>query len=370
MRRRTDFKDTGENEESEKEKSNKAETPFNLKRSTTGNLGGVSSWGLSGGFTPGGAFGNFAIGSPTATAPDKRPGFGSLRGNTESRFKGLMKETTEDDKSPSQTASLANLGQTERPNPPKDQQLSSKALIEAIGIDDDIPIGSAALQGADDMSPPRSRLNETQTRPFAQELDDSSILARLGQQTPARRDAAPEAMSPTHTNPYQSPENERPDLNSMGMDHPGLSTMQSRNAAMGSEADFTPLSGLGFSRPGFDGGDRSQTSSAGPRGSAFSGLGPLPGLGGSNSAWPTTLPTSATTPSRERPLGGFGGAFGENIFSPQDNHAQSLSQPAFGPSMGSMGRGAASRLGPLLPHSMPEPQQPMPTDAMFDAFTE
>src|SRR5699024_9201838 len=105
--------------------------------------------------------------------------------------------------------------------------------------------------------------------------------------------------------------------------------------------------GRGFGAAAFDGGDRSQTSSAGPKNY------PL----GSLSGWPAPVGPSSGTPDRERP--NFSNAFGSSLFSPMGElQSPGLSNfgSVFGPpgaggiGAGSIGRG--SKMGSLFPPAM------------------
>jgi PERQ amino acid-rich with GYF domain-containing protein len=363
-RRRTDFKDTGDSsdEKPAAEASDAARAPFSgLKRTATGPLntavgGGSSPWSAtpqSAGFSPMGAFGNFAInsnatvGTPTS---DKRPGLAG--GRAESRFKGLMAKDNDDTKS-----SQANPGGLE--SIPHDDQHGQHAT------------GSAALGGGQDISPPRSRGFGTPSRqdsrddfghgafgmtsdPFrtlmGQQHDQSH--ARSQQQVPASNDA----MSPADTNPYQSPEHVPADLDDADDDASDLHNAHLPNLggimndAMSSGAGaFHGLGNLGRV-PAAPPSDRSQTSSVGPnRGfGGFSGLGALPGLGGA-SAWGGPQ-ASIGTPSRDRAA--IAGNFGDNPFgSSAELGSPSLAAlsglGAFGAHPG-QSRGG-SRLGSLFP---------------------
>jgi PERQ amino acid-rich with GYF domain-containing protein len=363
-RRRTDFKDTGDSsdEKPAADVTDAARAPFSgLKRTATGPLntavgGGSSPWSAtpqSAGFSPMGAFGNFAInsnatvGTPTA---DKRPGLAG--GRAESRFKGLMAKDSDDAK-PSQ----ATPGGLE--SIPHDEQREQHAT------------GSAALGGGQDISPPRSRGFGTPSRqdsrddfghgafgmtsdPFrtlmGQQHDQSH--ARSQQQPPAGNDA----MSPADTNPYQSPEHAPADLGDADDDTsdlhnahlPNLGGIMNDSMSSGAGA-FHGLGNLGRV-PAAPPSDRSQTSSVGPnRGfGGFSGLGALPGLGGA-SAWGGPQ-ASIGTPSRDR--ANIAGNFGDNPFgSSADLGSPSLAAlsglGAFGAHPG-QSRGG-SRLGSLFP---------------------
>ncbi|KAK8080926.1 GYF domain-containing protein [Apiospora hydei] len=122
----------------------------------------------------------------------------------------------------------------------------------------------------------------------------------------------------------------------------------------------------GFAPGGFDGSDRSQTSSVGAKAYPFSGA-----LGG----WPTSA-----TPDRERnPFGSaFGGTLGGSLFNPMgDLHSPSLGNlnGVFGPpsttglaGSGSIGR--ASKLGSLFPPAMQSQMQGHDNESLSDSVPD
>jgi PERQ amino acid-rich with GYF domain-containing protein len=375
IRRRTDFGKESGQEESSKEASPKVDTgSFALKRTTTGGLGSnTSAWAQtpSATFSPiGGAFGSFAL-SPSASTSEKRPGFGSLRG--ESKFKNLLKEANEqDEQTIREKASVSSLS---RENWRESKDTRSRGNREMPGGDEGTS-GSAALQGTDGSTPRlTSGLLSGIGVSMGQDLenDDSGLLQNLTQQTPHRRDDHGETLSPTNTNPYQSPENEKSEpsdlsggLTGLHATHPGLGGFDNESESI------NPLAGLGSLGLSEAINERNQTTSAGMfGGDAFRGLAPLPGLG-SASAWSATLPT-AGTPTRERPQGTFGGAFGDSIFSPIENPAAVGPFPptGFGPSnvLGGFGRGG--RLGLLSNQAIDRSRSQesrLSGDTLFDAL--
>jgi PERQ amino acid-rich with GYF domain-containing protein len=341
-RRRTDFKDKGESSDSEAPRP-----PFSgVKRTATTALnttvGGASSpWSAtaqSAGFSPMGTFGNFAVasnatmGTPTS---DKRAGMAG--GRAESRFKGLMAKDNDDG-------------------------LREKSL-EADEQHEQHMTGSAALGGGQDISPPRSRGFGTPSRQdsrddfglsaFGMTTDPFRSLMGGQQHEAAQPDGAQQpadAMSPSDTNPYQSPEHAPADVDDESDVHnahlPNLSGIMS-------DSTSAPFHGLGNSGrvPAAPPSDRSQTSSVGPnRGfGGFSGLGALPGLGGA-SAWGGTQ-ASIGTPNRDRAA--LAANFGDNPFGSSDLGSPSLASlsglGAFGTHPG---QARGSRLGSLLPISV------------------
>lgn len=161
-----------------------------------------------------------------------------------------------------------------------------------------------------------------------------------------------EPMSPTNTNPYQSPEVER-----AIPDDPDVVDSEYRGSHVPTAAGFGHPSRVQASQ--FDGtaSDRSRTSSAGAsRGFPNLGnLGGLAGLGGLNT-W-SGAPGAVGTPSRTIPSAsaafadtGFGGL--DDLTSP--THGQAAGSGFFGGSsnVGAVGRG--SKMGSLFPTAMQE----------------
>jgi PERQ amino acid-rich with GYF domain-containing protein len=396
LRRTTDFKDAG-NDETDKDRPRDqpegSNSPFGtLKRSTTApftaSLNQPSSpWSAgpqSGGFSPMGAFGNFAA-PPASATSEKRPGFGSMRG--ESRFKGLMSKESGDDLGrgviEKQSSGSLNKGgdvDSSRQLPSSWMEARSNRPMSNDTDpfpDDELRAGSAAL-GGQDASPPAQY-----GTPHRQNSGDNSGFGAFGmtadqgfhqlhQQTP-QHGSGNEPMSPTNTNPYQSPDQDR--SSDVGTEDTDLHQSHLAGSAGFGEgpgagmAPFGNLGGLGRLQTGHDlqGTDRSQTSSAGPN-RGFTGLGALGGLGGlsglGGSPWSSAIPT-AGTPSRDR--GGFGSPFGEGPFGAA-NDMQSPSLPGLGlgnnmpfgagpaggfGGHGTIGRGA-SKMGSLFPTAMQE----------------
>lgn len=417
VRRRTDLKDSAtasSAEEREKEKTRDGASENigsfgSLKRTTTapfsvGITGPSSPWSAtpqSAGFSPMGAFGSFAIGSnPTQSMPsEKRPGFGSVKG--ESRFKGLMTKDSSEDivKGAREKPSLGNLGkvgeaESSRPTPSWMEARSNRPTSNDTDPfpDDDLRTGSAALGGGQDMSPPRHQGVSAFGTPNRQESRDDPGFSAFGMtsdttglreifhgrdsyqhHTPQQRsgEGIHEPMSPTDTNPYQSPEHERTDTEDIDTDgsdihnahFPGLGSFQVDPNVGAGLPPFSALGTLGRVSGAYEAAasDRSQTSSTGPaRGfPSLGGLGGLPGLGGP-SAWPSGQP-SIGTPVRER--GAFGAGFDGMFGSVGELQSPSLaglgSSSLFGPGSGSglggnntIGRG--SKLGSLFPAAMQE----------------
>lgn len=326
-----------------------------------------------------GAFGAFSLGSNAAQSPtsDKRPGFGSLRG--ESRFKGLLsRDSTEDiGASVKEKPSLSNLGRlpeednSARSRSPWGEPVRTRTTrSETNPFLEEPRSGSAALGGSQDVSTSShqaldplgfSAFGMTPSLPGFRELLQSHENSR--NPTPGLPQGH-EPSSPTNTNPYQSPHGEKTDADDVDTDgsdiqqsnHPGISGLRDPSGPFGSLRRM----GSGIDVPSVD---RSQTSSVGTnRGfGSFGGLGGLSGLGGSG-GWPSSA--TVGTPSRDRPA--FSAGFGDPIFgSMADIQSPSLSTLGgggfFSPHAGISGTGSlgrsSSKLGSLFPPAMQEQMQ-------------
>lgn len=395
FRRKTELKETFglSSEDSNKDNggpSMPAASPFgSLRRTSTqpvsaGINGPSSPWSgapPSAGFSPMGAFGNFAVGGGSAQTPiadEKKPGFGSVRG--QSRFKGLMSAGGSEDKGlkVKEKASMNNLERlAESTNEPTQAQwandrtaLPRNSNAGLYGDEEDFGTGSAAL-GGDDASPPLSQSSRYRN-PDRQTSYDEIGFSSVGvssdmppfrelmqrrdyaqQQTPHGRHQgignSNEPMSPTNTNPYQSPEGEKAIPEDVDTDESDLHSSHYPGAAPfghGSRGLQNQLDGQI--------GDRSQTSSTGAsRGfPSLGGLGDLGSLGGSG-AW-SAAPGAIGTPSRAQP--GFGAAFGDaasGTLADLTSRSQSglSGSTLFGTgSTGTINRN--SRLSSLLPNAM------------------
>jgi PERQ amino acid-rich with GYF domain-containing protein len=384
LRRKTDLRDTASNtkptEDKEKPKDfAEISSPFgSLKRSATnpvvsGLAGPPSPWTSASQTTniaPMGAFGSFSIGAsnpqPTTSTTEKRPGFGSVRG--ESRFKGLLSKDSSEDvgmlaKDRGLPREIDRLTEDEgsRSQSPWNEPLKTRATRSETNPFDEPRSGSAALGGSEEVG---SSVDELGFGAFGMTAGVPGLRDLLGRGDGAR-DAPShlqglEPTSPTNTNPYQSPRGEKvdDDVDTDGSDvqrsqHPGLSGLRDDSSAPPFGSIRRGGSGLDIST-----GDRSQTSSVGPnRGfSNLGGLGALPNIGGGG-AWPSA--GAIGTPTRERPA--FSG-FGDPIFgSMGEMQSPSLSTLGGGGFFGSHGGlsgtgsiGRASKMGSLFPASMQE----------------
>ncbi|KAL8895482.1 MAG: hypothetical protein Q9192_003605 [Flavoplaca navasiana] len=392
LRRRTDFKDKPFGSALDEEndgKSLEGISPFGgLKRTVTGPVGSTlngpsSPWSTgpqSAGFSPMGTFGNFSLVGSTNQPPaplERKSTYGSVRG--ESRFKGLMNAESSEDmnakiKEKSSVSSLERLAESSNEPAASGWDLPRSTQPVAQGQPNDEPYqsGSAAL-GGDDASPPPqppSRFDSQHPIP-RDEIGFSSFGAPSAmpsfREMMQRRDPSQpqmqhsqgiqghpmnEPMSPTNTNPYQSPEVER-----AIPDDPDVVDPEYRGSHMPTAAGFGHPSRVQASQ--FDGtaSDRSRTSSAGAsRGFPNLGnLGGLAGLGGLNT-W-SGAPGAVGTPSRAIPSAsaafadtGFGGL--DELTSP--THGQAAGSGFFGGSsnVGAVGRG--SKMGSLFPTAMQE----------------
>ena len=308
-----------------------------------------------------GAFGNFSLdgvsGQPS-TPGDKKLGFGSVRG--ESRFKGLMgKDSSEDmgtkakDKGPSSF---------EKPNESAcDQKWGHERTMRPMSKDSGLwgdldrtggaSLGgeepNAAAQGFQMMGDAQKARTQAGFSAFSAAPDQPSFSDLMGRREHGLSESQqaqqylsghpPEPMSPTSTNPYQSPESERRNAENE----------PNENAQAGFFGNNQPSrSGLSA----FEDADRSQTSSVGPT-RAFPPIGGLGGLGGLGSASPwSAAPGAIGTPSRT--TAAFPG-FGDTRFHAGDG------QPPSAGGYGSMGSGSfggfsRSKMGSLFPPQMQE----------------
>ena len=322
-RKSGDVKEMEEGQELERNDQRDASTrlPFgNLIRShTTGSPGTSSAWPpstQSGAITPGtGGFGAFAM--PSSTIGDKRVG-GTSR---------LAHLIPKDGPDPKQAEVQGQ--QSWRPRPRTD--------TDPFG--DDSLSGSAVLGGAQDTSAGLHSSHRTGTlgTPVKASAGDFGMSGlNLGGHGEDNLQ-----VSPSETNPYRSPPAaDRHDQDDDGRHDKVYGGNYPENSSLN-------LLGRGFGGVGFEGSDRSQTSSVGGKGFPLSGI----------SGWSAPGP-SAGTPDQERP--NYGAAFGGSLFNPLGGDIQSpgvgLPGNAFGPhsagaiGTGSIGRG--SKLSSLLPAAM------------------
>lgn len=400
LRRKTEFKENlgpgSEDRDKEANGPNVATaSPFGLLRRTStqpvsaGINGPSSPWSgapPSAGFSPMGAFGNFSIGSGSAQAPttdEKKPGFGSVRG--QSRFRDLMgagssEETASKVKEKASANSPERL--TESMNEPTQAQwandrstLPAHVPADLYGDEEDFGTGSAAL-GGDDPSPPLPQSSKYRN-PDRQTSYDEFGFSSLGlssdmppfRELMQRRDYAQqqnpqgsnqgmghsnEPMSPTNTNPYLSPEGEK-----------AVPEDNDTNESDLHDSHYPGAGPFGHAPRGFqnqlDGhtSDRSQTSSTGAsRGfPSLGGLGDLGNTGGSG-AW-SAAPGAIGTPSRAQP--GFGAAFGDSAFGPLGDAASRSQSVLSGTTLFGAGTtgtvSRSSRLNSLLPNAMQDPMR-------------
>ena len=369
LRRKTDFKDNfgpkldDQDREDGKPGLDTASPIGTLRRTATNPLsaglnGPSSPWSAgpsSAGFAPMGAFGNFGA-PPSAT--DRKPGFG----RSESRFKSLMSgASSEDMKKAKDQSSLRNTSESfdEHVRSPweSDAPQQRKNLGDLYEEESQRPAGSAAL-GGDDASPPS--LHSPRSRNTDSQSYDDIGFASIGggsdmgfpdfaqrsrnfshQQGPYQSQQQAhygEPLSPTYTNPYQSPEAEKAVPSDFEAEEIDRLSHQAN-----------PTLGRGFPSQLDPSGDRSQTSSAGPS-RGFPSLTGLSNLGGISGVPRSAAPGAVGTPSKafgDSPFGSFGdigppnsaGFGGSGFFGTS------------GPSMNSIptGAGRGSKLASFLP---------------------
>ena len=335
----------------EPNEGSKPALPFGgLIRSNT--AGGPSSpWGTGPtAMSPMGNFGSFPIGQsgvpPTPT--DKRPGFGSIRG--ESRLAHLMpKESSEDLNAKSNAA---------------DKQWRSRPRTDTDPFGDNPVSGSAALGGGQDDSPPQTAKrvsgSDTPARGTSSEFGMSDApsfresMRAQSHQTPQKGEYDP--LSPSNTNPYASPADQNrhdAESGSYDDDHQHIG----RNQTLGGipEHQANMFGGLRNFASGLEGSDRSQTSSV-TGNKPLSSIGGLHNLSSIGGGWPTSG-NQIGTPDREN-RAAFGGAFASTLF----GNSEPVQSPSLGPIGGIFGHGSSSnlagtagrgsKLGSLFPAAM------------------
>ncbi|KAI9805082.1 MAG: hypothetical protein M1825_000916 [Sarcosagium campestre] len=392
LRRRTDLRDapSAGSPLDQDDRSSSAHDggpmPGLQRRTTTGPLSAtgntpISPWSGGGSLTPMGSFGNFGVAETSGqnTPSEKKPGFGSARGG--SRWSKFMSKDGQDEGTPEKSAGNPS-GSTNGQNGDQSSQSWRSARIgrpmsnDTDPFGDDAPqqSGSAALGGSQerDLDQSRSALGLPKLEGHSSRDDFGFTDLGMPSNAAALRDSAPdsrhqsglydrprsgtvgrEPLSPTHTNPYQSPGNEKADSEDIDTDdselqsmhHPGLSGIAG-DQKLNSIGNI--IRGGPAIADGSGGGDRSQSSSIGPsRGfSGLGGLGSLGGLGG----WPPAAVTSAT-PSQDKPAFSAGLA-NSSAFNPLgDLHSPGFA--GFGNSLFGAGSGPPQSLSGGLPSSKP-----------------
>ncbi|KAI9838816.1 MAG: hypothetical protein M1837_002309 [Sclerophora amabilis] len=374
--------------------------PNLTRRSTTGPLSAntnvpPSPWaGGSGTFSPMGSFGNFGLNEGSNQPPtpgEKRPGFGSVRGG--SRLSKFMGHDTSDEPQSAarEGSSIAGLGKVSESETEHFAHHWGEARArrpmsgdtDPFG-DEDGRVGSAALGGRQDDSPPNYQstpgYGTSSSNPPRSDygLVDMGISSRLPgfmdamSDHPQQQDEGQirhyppgnnEPLSPTETNPYHSPVNEATaaedidadDSEMQSLNHPGNSGLSGEQGA--GNMGHVPRAGLTGNDA--DPGDRSQASSTGP-GRGLSNLGTMSGLSGIGNlgGWPASAGPTGTF---DRENSGFGGPFGKSVFGPlEDLQSPNQSGPGggifgAGAPIGSSGSGTigrGSKLGSLFPPAM------------------
>lgn len=404
LRRRTDMREM--DREMSKEEPQQANVGLDalgssLKRAATGAIidssNPISPWSSnapSNALTSLGTLANFPAvsGSPSL---DKRPGFG---GRSESKFRNLMsKDTGSDSVEKPATGSgpkVADWGPPSR---------TASALGRASHNADpfafaegELPTGSAALGGAHDESPPPGTPgrgirdehgfnNSSTSYPHTayQDLTEQrrDVSSRLSLQSRHQHGTGTdESMSPTFTNPYDSPDqyNPRSDNQSGAPDTvnfhlPGLGGgLQKSYDQYSQHSSQATLASLGNDGRQFDRPPASSASRGFPPLGGLGGLGSFNGLGtlGGPNQWSSNLGPGIS--GRER------GGFADHLAEP---HVRSLrdAQPlsglgagggsVTGSNVGTIGR--TSKLGALFNSSFQDSGRGDETGYKgFDAFAE
>lgn len=367
LRRRTDFKEGTSGSPFERARLDAGidtSSAFpSWKRNASGPMsagvtGPASPWAPSGPQSAGfGAFGNFSIenaGAAPSTPGEKRLGFGGLRG--ESRLKGLMsKESSEDMLAMGREKSYSGLEKlTESENGTRSVS-NHGARKPPNFFGEEERIGSAAL-GGDEPSPPARPYSGTVEQKRAHDdigFSSFNPPSNLGaiRELVARRDATSqetpqsqhfneqgyEQMSPTVTNPYQSPEGEK--------STEGESEDDSRRTPFGLRGQSSRQLASAYDV------DRGQTSSTGQQ-RPFPGLGGLGGLSGVGGSGPwSAVPGGMGQQSLAGQ--GFVPGFSDAIFGSMGD--LSSAGGGFGtPTSGVFGGAVRSKMGSLFPNQVQE----------------
>lgn len=389
----------------ERDKDSSESTPSSaaqfggLKRPITGlfsaGLNGPSSpWSpgpgpQSAGVAPMGVFSSLALGG---SSNEKRPGIGTQR--SESKFRGLMAKSNSEDLGTLVKEKPSIVGLETLPEGEGAHQASIGAHDALRWHSNEetepysgeiLPVGSAVLQGGDDESPPRFSHRstfDTTTRRMHNDAPGFSAFGLTSDCAPFRghdhhpgqpfmslkhgSSGAEEPMSPTFTNPYQSPQQRTSnlgdieDLDTASFHLPGLGGFP-RDVGLesyhpGLDHNLNRISS-NYDARHFEGG---QVANTGPsRGFPNRGLGAIPSLGPPG-PWPAGLVVGM--PSRERT--GISESFGDvNMRVPRElqppsfaglgglNAFSSAASTAFNGS-GTVGRG--SKLNSMFPAAMQE----------------
>ncbi|KAL5596385.1 hypothetical protein BROUX41_006682 [Berkeleyomyces rouxiae] len=347
-----------------------------------GNSTSASGWPstASGQNTPSmGAFGNFALPgtSLVGTIGGNKPAPVS-GGTRESRLAHLIpakeNETPAAPNAVSKTATDGSEGNVEQ------GRSWRRPRTDTDPFSDSGRMGAGLLGGSREDSPPLS--SRPANLPFETPVKANGgiggVVGDLGMSGlnlghSGHEDQGQDQFSPSVTNPYRSPAGG--DRDRIGPEaHELLQHRQEEAHGSGNIVMDRQMGGIigstgldqgsgGFNGPRpfganpiFDGSDRSQTSSAGPK--AYTGLGAIGGWPGSS-----TVP-NVGTPDRER--GGFSGAFGSSIFPAIGGEIQTtgFGSGVFGPGAGGPGAigtpsvGRRSKLEALFPPSMQSQMQP------------
>lgn len=398
LRRRTDFKDSAfgpslaDKPKIDDRLDNALDTSSTFgppRRTATNPLsvgasGQSSPWSAvpqSAGFPSMGAFGNFSLGTSSQAAAsasaDKKAGLGSLRG--ESRFKGLMTKETDEDRAArlrdkSSATTLEKLGEAD-PGQHSSLWVPNRSIrpLSAESNPFNEPeqyVGSAAL-GGDIPSPQAPHHFHLENRDLPKLSDDIGFSAfgainasafhdlmprrdySQQQQTPQNHrfsvSHSQEPMSPTSTNPYQSPETDKVAPDKPDMDDLGAPDSHQASYSMGGN----PPRAFNMNYEG-EASDRSQTSSIGAS-RPLPTLGSLGGGMGGLGTW-SAASGAAGAPFRTNPgfTSGKDSIFGSLGDLPPSNQAGGTalghsSVSGFG-GIGAIGRG--SKMGSLFPAAM------------------
>ncbi|KJY01607.1 gyf domain-containing protein [Zymoseptoria brevis] len=372
LRRRTDIKDAGKTEGSESE--DKSTNPFgSIKRNPNGPLSAgfaapTSPWSAgpqSAGMSPMGSFVSFGLGSGAGQLPgsaEKSRALGS--GRAESRFKNVLSKDGGEESSQRTLESKASMTGLSRVNENESWQPQGRGGPSE-SAEDNQPSGSAVLAADADASPsnPRQGYRGFGT-PSRQGTQDDFGFGAFGMTSDTAHDFGntragqsaggnAEPMSPTGTNPYQSPEQQSVDRMTEESEHDNSESHNAHLPGLGGLGGLGALPNLGRV-PGGPAGDRSQTSSVGPN-RGFGGLGGLGQLGNVGAGgWPSSQ-AGLGTPGRQ--TAGLSNAFGNGLFNMSDVQSPGLAGLGAGMLGGPGAPYGGSRMASMFPPSMQDPMR-------------
>ena len=352
-------------------------------------------------FSPMGSFGNLGSTDPLghpSTPADRKPGLGSTRST--SRWSKIINRGPPDDHGVTEKLSVGNLGklsEVDAESSPRDwsetrvnRPLSNET--DPYG-DRDRPEGPPALGGMLEMAPSQLRQTSRMSTPGAPESKDSlgladvttnpslltglrEVLSDRSNQAPLRAPPPPppvygdgEPLSPTETNPYQSPVPEKADPDDVDTDdsdvrhvqHPGLNNRVPNDNHYPAASEMEAMSQMptSFDHPPSE---RAPAYRATPDHLFTTGLSTMGGMPrpGGPAGWPTGSALLNGPGSEQAP---FGSEYGSPVYHAVNELQQStFVAPPTGLPGSAYDDGDAGtrggRLGSMFPPAMYTPQMP------------